>query len=148
MKHVLMLAVLAGLIALGVWGFMEGQQEKELEVLREKPVEVPLRVVEENGQQIVRFSKADNAAAAIRIQEVPSNAVPAAALVWSGDKAWVYAESAPRMFRKVPVSIKEFKRDYYELEGLPAPATIVTQGAQLLLSEEKRGWAKVGEENE
>lgn len=148
MKKFMMLVVLIGLAALVIWGFVEGQHEAEMEALREKPVNAPPRVVEENERQVVSLTDADRTSGGIAVEEIPPQAVPNSALVWWGDKAWVYVETSPGKFLKTPVVIKKFEQEHYEVEGVPSPVLIVTHGAQLLLSEEERASIEVGEENE
>ena len=148
MRKVVPLAAMLGFAALMVWGFMEGQHEAEMEALREKPVNAPPRVVEENERQVVSLTDADRTSGGIAVEEIPPQAVPNSALVWWGDKAWVYVETSPGTFLKTSVVIRKFEQEHYEVEGVPSPARIVTHGAQLLLSEEERASIEVGEENE
>ncbi|MGC2211150.1 MAG: hypothetical protein WA532_13665 [Candidatus Korobacteraceae bacterium] len=63
--------------------------------------------------------------------------VPASAVVWSEDKAWVYAQVSPRRFsrRPVPTGVP-VEGGFFAAEGLAAGDKIVTVGAQALLSEE------------
>ncbi|MDE3060421.1 MAG: hypothetical protein KGJ06_05370 [Pseudomonadota bacterium] len=147
MKKLLLPFALIGIAALGVWGFMEGRHEVAMEALREKPIDFPPRMVEENEQHLVSLSDADKLAGGIVVEEISPQAVPASALVWWGEKAWVYAETSPGKFLKTAVTIKKFEQGHYEVEGVSSPARIVTQGAQLLLSEEERGSIEVGEDD-
>ncbi len=148
MKKFMMLVVLIGLAALMVWGFVEGQHEAEMESLREKPVNAPPRVVEENERQVVGLTDADRTSGGIAVEEISPQALSNSALVWWGDKSWVYVETSPGKFLKTPITIKTFEQGNYEVEGLSSPVRIVTHGAQLLLSEEERASIEVGEENE
>lgn len=147
MKKLLLPFALIGIAALGVWGFMEGRHEVAMEALREKPVNVPPRMVEENEQHLLSLSDADKLAGGITMEALSPQAVPTSALVWWGDKAWVYVETSPGKFLKTAVTIKRFEQEHYEVEGVSSPARIVTQGAQLLLSEEERGSIEVGEDD-
>ena len=57
LKPVLTLALVAGVIALAVWGFVEGRHELERERERERPVKPPTRVSVADGQPVVIFDQ-------------------------------------------------------------------------------------------
>lgn len=63
--------------------------------------------------------------------------VPASAVVWSEGKAWIYQETAPERFtrRAVPTDVP-VQTGFFVTQGFSAGDTVVTQGAQTLLSEE------------
>jgi hypothetical protein len=66
--------------------------------------------------------------------------VPAAALVYSEDRAWVYSQIAPRTYRRVPVDAANATADGYFVPGnagLAPGAAIVTTGAGLVLARER-----------
>lgn len=65
--------------------------------------------------------------------------VPRSAIVWWQDRAWLYRQSGEDLFvrTQVPTSLPAADGGYV-VEGLPLGTRIVTQGAQLLLSEEFR----------
>ena len=147
MTRFLTLAFLLGLAALAVWGFIEGRHETEMEALREKPVYVPPRVAEENERQVISLSDADKTAGGIAVEEVSSQTVPISALVWWDNKAWVYVETSPGKFLKTAITIQKLEQERYRVDGVSSPARIVTQGAQLLLSEEERQTIEVGEDD-
>ena len=65
--------------------------------------------------------------------------VPPSAIVWWQDRAWLYRQSGETLFvrTQVPTSLPAADGGYV-VEGLPPGTRIVTQGAQLLLSEEFR----------
>lgn len=63
--------------------------------------------------------------------------IPASAVVWSEDKAWVYAQVSPERFSRSPVPTDVPVEDgFFAGEGFSAGDKIVTVGAQALLSEE------------
>src|SRR5208282_5309006 len=63
--------------------------------------------------------------------------IPASAVVWSEDKAWVYAQVSPERFSRSPVPTDvPVEGGFFAGEGLAAGDRIVTVGAQALLSEE------------
>ena len=57
LKPVLTLVLVAGVIALAVWGFVEGKHELERERERERPVKPPTRVSVADGQSVVIFDQ-------------------------------------------------------------------------------------------
>lgn len=63
--------------------------------------------------------------------------IPQSAVVWFGGKAWVYRKQGSEDFVRVPVSTDiESEHGWFNQERLVPGNTIVTSGAQLLLSEE------------
>ena len=64
-------------------------------------------------------------------------AIPERAVIWYGGEAWVYVQTAPDRFtrRYVPAA-NEISQGFVVTSGIHAGDRIVTQGAQLLLSEE------------
>lgn len=63
--------------------------------------------------------------------------IPASAVVWSEDKAWVYAQVSPQRFSRTPVPTDvPVEGGFFAAEGFAAGDKIVTVGAQALLSEE------------
>ena len=66
--------------------------------------------------------------------------VPAAAVVWWQGQAWIYLKSgADRFVRHAITTDLPTPDGGYVARGLPAADEVVTQGAQMLLSEELRG---------
>lgn len=63
--------------------------------------------------------------------------IPAQAVVWYGGQTWAWVRTAPERFtrRYVPAG-NEDDRGFMVTSGFHAGDQIVTQGAQLLLSEE------------
>jgi len=63
--------------------------------------------------------------------------IPAAAVVWSEGKAWVYTQVSPERFtRSVVATDVPVGNGYFTAQGFAAGDKIVTVGAQALLSEE------------
>jgi hypothetical protein len=63
--------------------------------------------------------------------------IPASAVVWAEDKAWVYAQVSPERFSRRPVPTDvPVEGGFFAAEALAAGDKIVTVGAQALLSEE------------
>ncbi len=73
--------------------------------------------------------------------------VPASAVVWWQDRAWVYRRSAANAFMRIEIPTDQpAPGGGYVVRDLPKDAEIVTGGAQLLLSEEFRAQIQVGED--
>lgn len=75
--------------------------------------------------------------------------VPPAAIVWWQDRAWIYRRTGANAFMRteIPTDLPAPGGGYI-VENLPRNADIVTQGAQLLLSEEFRAQIQVGEDQQ
>lgn len=70
--------------------------------------------------------------------------VPASAIVWWQDRAWVYRRTGPETFSRGEISTDlPAEGGGYIVKDLPPDAEIVTSGAQLLLSEEFRAQIQV-----
>jgi hypothetical protein len=73
--------------------------------------------------------------------------VPASAIVWWQDRAWVYRRVDPESFVRTDIGTDlPTPGGGYIAAGLPGDVEIVTRGAQLLLSEEFRAQIQVGED--
>lgn len=76
---------------------------------------------------------------------IEAAAVPAAAIVWWQDRAWVYRRTGPETFTRVEIPTDlPAPGGGYVVKGLPKHSEIVIQGAQSLLSEEFRAQIQVG----
>jgi hypothetical protein len=70
--------------------------------------------------------------------------VPASAVVWWQNKAWVYRRASPETFTRVEIATDlPASGGGYIVKDLPQDGEIVTRGAQLLLSEEFRAQIRV-----
>ena len=73
--------------------------------------------------------------------------IPASAIVWWQDRAWVYRVLAEGKFSRVAIATDNpGPGGAYIARSFGANAEIVTQGAQMLLSEEFRAQIQVGED--
>ena len=126
------LGILIFFILLLGWGVFKYFQELENE--REN---VSLRVVIQGDQKIINLTPEEVSASGILSASITSSAIPDSALIWWEGNAWVYLEQTPGRFIKKLVVIQSFKQHYYVISGLSFPVKIVTQGAQLLLSQEQ-----------
>ena len=69
----------------------------------------------------------------------PGALVPSAAVVWYAGQPWVYVQSGPGRFARRPLrEAAETDDGFFVPKGLKAGESVVTRGAQLLLSEEQR----------
>lgn len=78
-------------------------------------------------------------------QHEPGALLPAEALLWWQGKQWAYVEVSPGHFERREASAARRQDKDWFVPGF-APATVVTRGAQALLSQELRSAIKVGEE--
>jgi hypothetical protein len=73
--------------------------------------------------------------------------VPAEAVIWWQDRAWIYRRIGPEAFVRNQIATEQpALGGGYIVKDLPADAEIVSRGAQLLLSEEFRAQIQVGED--
>jgi hypothetical protein len=71
-------------------------------------------------------------------------AVPASAVVWWQDRAWIYQRTGPDKFVRVEIATDlPAPGGGYIVTGMPPDVQIVSSGAQLLLSEEFRAQIQV-----
>jgi hypothetical protein len=75
--------------------------------------------------------------------------VPASAIIWWQGRAWMYVRTSPETFvrREIATDAPGLAGEYV-VKGLRDNTEVVTQGAQMLLSEEFRAQVQVGEEAE
>ncbi|WGR91433.1 efflux RND transporter periplasmic adaptor subunit [Bradyrhizobium sp. ISRA443] len=76
-------------------------------------------------------------------------AVPPSAVVWWQGRAWIYRRTDPSSFTRLAIATDAPAPDGgYIANNVAKDAEIVTQGAQLLLSEEFRAQIQVGEDSQ
>lgn len=91
------------------------------------------RTVPVGTRSLIHFSTPENGPAA------DSVAIPSSAIVWYGGQRWSYLRTAPdRYTRRMVSSVVESSDGVIVIKGFHAGELVVTQGAQLLLSEEQR----------
>ncbi|MEJ2378413.1 MAG: efflux RND transporter periplasmic adaptor subunit [Pseudolabrys sp.] len=91
------------------------------------------------GMNVLAFLPSDTTVDGIK--------VPADAVVWWQDRAWIYRRTKPDSFMRMSISTDlPAPGGGYVVAGLSGPADIVTRGPQLLLSEEFRSQAKPDED--
>jgi len=92
------------------------------------------------GQNVLAFLPSGKAIEAVT--------VPASAVVWWQNRAWVYRRTGSETFTRVEIATDQPASDGgYVVKEVPPEAEVVTSGAQLLLSEEFRSQIRV-EENQ
>lgn len=70
--------------------------------------------------------------------------VPHKAIVWAQDRPWAYRRVGPEVFARIAIPTDLAAPGGFVVKELPDEAEIVTDGAQLLLSEEFRAQIQVG----
>jgi hypothetical protein len=74
-------------------------------------------------------------------------AIPAEAVIWWQDRAWIYRRTSPEAFVRTQIATElPAPGGGYTVKDLPSDTEIVSRGAQLLLSEEFRAQIQVGED--
>jgi hypothetical protein len=73
--------------------------------------------------------------------------IPASAVVWWQDRAWVYRRTEPDKFARVEIATDNPAPGGGYIVSGPHDVQIVTGGAQLLLSEEFRSQIQVDEDD-
>lgn len=153
-----LLATVVGLSVCGllVWAFLEGRQELQKERERELPVKVPPRVTKDSeGRAAIKLDQETQALVKLRIESVvlPSGGrtsqnviVPNSSIVRSEGKNWVYVSASSETFVRKELTSIEAVESGSSVEGLSSKDRVVTEGAQLLLSEELKSVIQIGEE--
>jgi hypothetical protein len=78
---------------------------------------------------------------------VDGHTVPAEAVIWWQDRAWIYRRAGPEAFVRNQIATEQpAPGGGFIVKDLPDDGEIVTRGAQLLLSEEFRAQIQVGED--
>ncbi len=136
MKRIVLIVLLLVIVAGSVFAFLEGRKEMQKEREREKPVKAPLRVKATTRGSVVEFDEPTLALSGIVAEKI-SGLVKVNSIVIADGKPWYYAEVSPRVFLRKPCSSEACA---------VSDETIVTRGAQMLLSEERKNIIKIGEE--
>lgn len=136
MKKAVLILLLLVVIAGSVFAFLEGKKEMQKEREREKPVETPPRVKSTPNGSVIEFDELTLALSGIVAEKI-SGPVNINCIVTADGKPWYYAEISPRTFLRKPCSSEACA---------VSNETIVTRGAQMLLSEERKNLIKIGEE--
>lgn len=136
MKRIFVLLLFVGLIGLIIWGVLESRKDAALEAERERPVENTAIV--KDG--VITLNQETFTKAGMTTLQLPKSGamqIPFSAVVWQGEKAWVYIRREDSGFSRQPVTIINKTLDnLYEVSGLQEGSTIVVVGVQLLLSTE------------
>ena len=137
MKKLFTIFLIPIFMGLGIWGFLEGRKEMQKEREREKPVETAPRFKKEaDGSSVIEFDQET-----LRLSGVNSKVITGAlevnSTVMADGSEWYFSETEPGIFhRKRCVS-----------NGCAVSnEKVVVQGTQVLLSEERKGIIRIGED--
>ena len=156
LKAIIACLVGVSICGLLIWAFLEGRQELQKERERELPVKVPARVTKDSeGRVAIKLDQETQALVKLRIESVvlPSGRrtsqnviVPNSSVVRSEGKNWVYVSASSETFVRKELTSVEAVESGSSVEGLSSKDRVVTEGAQLLLSEELKSVIQIGEE--
>ena len=136
MKRIILIFFFLVIVAASVLAFLEGRKEMQKEREREKPVKAPLRLKTTPRGSVIEFDESTLALSGIVVEKI-SGLVKVNSIVTADGKPWYYAEVSPRVFLRRPCPSEACA---------VSEETIVTRGAQMLLSEERKNIIKIGEE--
>ncbi len=136
MKRIILIFLLLMIFVGSVFAFLEGRKEMQKEREREKPVDTPPRVKATSNGSVIEFDGPTLAISGI-VAEKTSGPISVNCIVTADGKPWYYAEVSPRVFLRKPCSSEAC---------VVSDETIVTRGAQMLLSEERKNIIKIGED--
>ena len=137
MKKLILILLLPAVIASGVYFFLEGRKEMQKEREREKPVLTPPRVKEAGDGVVIEFDESTLAISGLKLERA-TGPLGMNAIVTADGKAWYYAEVDKRVFMRKPCSSSVCA---------VSDEMVVTLGAQMLLSEERKNFIKIGEDS-
>lgn len=150
LKRAVLLALLASVGALLTRAFISSREEMQHEREREMPIKLPPRVqsTSAGGFKIV-LDRETQELAGIEVKTLHRTAegvmVPASALLRQDGQVWLYVQGEPGEFIR-----KAIKLGKPTSEGWAVPTatqeTVVTVGAQILLSEELKAQIQILEE--
>lgn len=135
--------------ALLVWGYRLGKEEVRAEAEGEKPIAPPASIEKSpRGEIFVVFDRAARELADIRTETLkpqgPYLLLPRSAVLRQDGEAWIYEMVQPDRFERKKVRLVEPEARGWLVPKTPAQNPVVTQGAQLLLSEEMKSGIRVG----
>lgn len=160
LKIVITVLAICVVIAFLIWAFLEGRKNLALEQERERPIKAPSRVSIVHGATVITLDPATQKISGIVTaplaprfsggvggNHVAGALVPDADVVWLDGKAWVYAQRGSEQFIRKEIATDRPSANGWFVEKNVSPGEhVVTQGAQLLLSEEFRSQIQVGED--
>ena len=137
MKKLVAFIFIPVFLSLGVWAFLEGRKEMQKEREREKPVQTAPRAKKESdGSFVIEFNSGTLQFSGVSAENV-TGPLGTDAIVTADGNAWYFTEVRPGAFQK---------------KRCPSPSCpvsqekVVVRGAQMLLSEERKGIIRIGEE--
>lgn len=137
MKKLIALILTLVFLGLSIWAFLEKRNEMQKEREREKPVQTAPRAKKEaDDSSVVEFDPETLRLSGV-ISEAVNGPLQTDAVVTADGSAWYFAEIRPGVFQR--------KRCETSACSV-SQEKVVTRGAQMLLSEERKGVIRVGEE--
>ena len=138
MKKLFTIFLIPLLIGLGIFAFLEGRKEMQKEREREKPVETAPRFKNEaDGSTVIEFDQET-----LRLSGVNSKIITGALEVNSTVMAdgieWYFSETGPGIFHR-----KRCASNGCSVSN----EKIVVTGTQVLLSEERKGIIRIGDDS-
>ncbi len=147
-RVVLVLAVFSA-AALLIWGHRLGKEALSREAQGEKTI-APAAGIQKgpHGEIFVELSQSAMELAEIRTEVLkeqgPYFLLPRSAVLRQDGTAWTYAEAAPGRYERKGVRPIELADQGWLVQKVSPQNRVVTQGAQLLLSEELKSNIRVG----
>ena len=121
-----------------IWAFLEGRKEMQKEREREKPVQTAPRAKKEaDGSVAIEFDQETLRLSGIN-SKVFTGPLEVNSIVIADGIDWYFSETEPGVFRR-----KRCAANGCSVSN----EKIVIQGAQILLSEEKKGIIRIGEDS-
>lgn len=148
-RLVLVLAVFSA-AALLIWAHRMGKEALRLEAQGEETI-APAAGIQKgpHGEIFIELSPSAVELAGIQTEILkprsPGFLLPRSAVLRQDGKAWAYAESAPDRFERREVRLSELTDQGWLVRRVSPQNRVVTQGAQLLLSEEMKSSIRVGD---
>lgn len=138
MKKIIAVFLIPFFGGLCIWAFLEGRKEMQKEREREKPVQTAPRAKKEaDGSVAIEFDQETLRLSGINSKYV-TGPLEVNSIVISDGIDWYFLETKPGVFRRMRCAANGCS---------VLNQKIVTQGAQILLSEEKKGNIRIGEDS-
>lgn len=139
MKKLLLAIFISVFLGFSVWTFLKDQKEMQKERQREKPIQTQPRTKKDaSGSLSVEFDPETLQISGV-LTETVNGPLGADAIVTADGGAWYFAEVRSGVFQR--------KRCVTEVCTV-LQEKVVTRGAQMLLSEERKGITQIREEGD
>lgn len=138
MKKVVTVVLVPIILAFGVWAFLQGRKEMQKEREREKPVQTAPRAKKtEDGATTLEFDSETLRLSDVKTQKI-SGELPVDAIVFADGSGWYFVETQAGVFQR-----RSCEPGNCTVSG----ESVVVNGAQTLLSEERKNIIQIGEES-